>query len=78
MPRGQDSSVSTRENPKVDRATDSNDDSRKNRRGAYLLLGLLVVFLHGSWSVYQIQFRSLPLPLMLSRLERGVSLKLWR
>lgn len=55
--------MSTRENPKVDRATDSNDDSRKNRRGAYLLLGLLIVFLHGSWSVYQIQFGSLPLPL---------------
>jgi hypothetical protein len=46
--------VSTRENPKVDRATDSNDDSRKNRRGAYLLLGLLIEFLHGSWSVYKI------------------------
>lgn len=63
MPRGQCSSVSTRENSKVDRATDSNDDSRKNRRGAYLLLGLLIVFIHGSWSVYHIQFGSLPLPL---------------
>jgi len=55
--------VSTREKPKVDQAIDSNDDRRKHRRGAYLLLGLLIIFLHGSWSVYQIQFGSLPLPL---------------
>ncbi|XP_066369448.1 uncharacterized protein [Miscanthus floridulus] len=63
MPRGQGSSVSTREKPKVDQAIDSNDDRHKHRRGAYLLLGLLIIFLHGSWSVYQIQFGSLPLPL---------------
>ncbi|CAL5068939.1 unnamed protein product [Urochloa decumbens] len=63
MPRGQGSSVSTREKPKVDQAVDSNEENRKHRRGAYLLLGLLIVFLHGSWSVYQIQFGNLPLPL---------------
>ncbi|TKW05487.1 hypothetical protein SEVIR_7G179300v4 [Setaria viridis] len=63
IPRGQGSSMSNRENPKVDQAVDSNEESRKHRRGAYLLLGLLIVFLHGSWSVYQIQFGNLPLPL---------------
>ncbi|CAL5030978.1 unnamed protein product [Urochloa decumbens] len=63
MPRGQGSSVSTREKPKVDQAVDSNEENRMHRRGAYLLLGLLIVFLHGSWSVYQIQFGNLPLPL---------------
>ncbi|RLM65061.1 endoplasmic reticulum metallopeptidase 1 [Panicum miliaceum] len=63
MPRGQGSSVSTREKPKGDRAVDPNEDNRKHRRGAYLLLGLLIVFLHGSWSVYRIQFGNLPLPL---------------
>lgn len=56
MPRGQGSSVSTQ-------SVDSNEDNHKHRRGAYLLLGLLIIFFHGSWSVYQIQFGSLPLPL---------------
>jgi hypothetical protein len=55
--------MSNRDNHKVDQALDSNEESRKHRRGAYLLLGLMIVFLHGSWSVYQIQFGSLPLPL---------------
>ncbi|KAJ1265823.1 hypothetical protein BS78_08G103700 [Paspalum vaginatum] len=63
MPRGKGSSVSTREKPKVDQAIGSAEDSRKHRRGAYLLLGLLIVFLHGSWSLYNIQFGNLPLPL---------------
>ncbi|KAL6903480.1 hypothetical protein ACP4OV_004293 [Aristida adscensionis] len=63
MPRGRGSSVSNHEGPKVDEATDSNEDNYKHRRGAYLLLGLLIVFLHGSWSVYRIQFANLPLPL---------------
>jgi hypothetical protein len=63
MPRGQGSSVSTREKPKGDRAVDPNEDNCKHRRGAYLLLGLLIVFLHGSWSVYRFQFGNLPLPL---------------
>lgn len=63
MPRGQGSSASAHEKPKVDQAIDSKDDNRKQRRGAYLLLGLFIIFLHGSWSVYQIQFGSLPLPL---------------
>ena len=55
--------MTTREKPKVDQAVDPNEDNRKHRRGAYLLLGLLIVFLHGSWSVYRIQFGNLPLPL---------------
>ncbi|KAL6652369.1 hypothetical protein ACP70R_011294 [Stipagrostis hirtigluma subsp. patula] len=63
MPRVRGSSVSTRERPKVDEAVDSNEDNHKQRRGAYLLLGLLIVFLHGSWSVYRIQFGNFPLPL---------------
>ncbi|KAJ1256911.1 hypothetical protein BS78_K268900 [Paspalum vaginatum] len=63
MPRGKGSSVSAREKPKVDQAIGSAEDSRKHRRGAYLLLGLLIVFLHGSWSLYNIQFGNLPLPL---------------
>ncbi|CAN6249394.1 unnamed protein product [Urochloa humidicola] len=63
MPRVQGSSVPTQEKPKVDQPVDSNEENRKHRRGAYLLLGLLIIFLHGSWSVYQIQFGNLPLPL---------------
>ncbi|XP_062226190.1 uncharacterized protein LOC133924597 [Phragmites australis] len=63
MPRGRGSSVSTHEKPKVDEAVDSDENNHKHRRGAYLLLGLLIVFLHGSWSVYRIQFANLPLPL---------------
>ncbi|WVZ90740.1 hypothetical protein U9M48_037013 [Paspalum notatum var. saurae] len=63
MPRGQGSSVSTREKPKVGQAIGSAEDNRKHRRGAYLLLGLLIVFLHGSWTLYNIQFGNLPLPL---------------
>ncbi|CAN6276315.1 unnamed protein product [Urochloa humidicola] len=63
MTRVQGSSVPTQEKPKVDQAVDSNEENHKHRRGAYLLLGLLIVFLHGSWSVYQIQFGNLPLPL---------------
>ncbi|KAK3142049.1 hypothetical protein QOZ80_4BG0341540 [Eleusine coracana subsp. coracana] len=63
MPRGRGSSSSTNEKPKVDEVADSNVDNRKHRRGAYLLLGLLIVFLHGSWSVYRTQFGNLPLPL---------------
>ncbi|KAF8702733.1 hypothetical protein HU200_032561 [Digitaria exilis] len=63
MPQGQGSSMSAREKPKVDQAVDSNGDKRKHKRGAYLLLGLLIIFFHGSWSVYQIQFGNLPLPL---------------
>nr|CAB3487673.1 unnamed protein product [Digitaria exilis] len=55
--------MSAREKPKVDQAVDSNGDKRKHKRGAYLLLGLLIIFFHGSWSVYQIQFGNLPLPL---------------
>jgi hypothetical protein len=74
MPRGRGSSVSTSEKPKVDKVADSNEDNRKHRRGAYLLLGLLIVFLHGSWSVYCIQFRNLPLPLDAERAgKRGFS-----
>ncbi|KAG2573399.1 hypothetical protein PVAP13_7KG236700 [Panicum virgatum] len=63
MPRGQGSSMTTREKPKVDQAVDPNENNPKHRRGAYLLLGLLIIFLHGSWSVYRIQFGNLPLPL---------------
>lgn len=63
MPRGQGSTVSTRGKSKVDQTIDSTQDNHKHRRGAYLLLGLLIVFLHGSWSVYNIQFGNLPLPL---------------
>lgn len=63
MPRGRGSSSSTSEKPKVDEVAGSNEDNRKHRRGAYLLVGLLIVFLHGSWSVYRTQFGNLPLPL---------------
>ncbi|XP_037480021.1 endoplasmic reticulum metallopeptidase 1-like [Triticum dicoccoides] len=63
MPRGQASSVSTHERPRVDAAVVSDKDNGRHRRSAYLLLGLLIVFLHGSWSVYRMQFANLPLPL---------------
>ncbi|KAM3298938.1 hypothetical protein ACQJBY_040436 [Aegilops geniculata] len=63
MPRGQASSVSTREKPRVDAVVVSDKDNGRHRRSAYLLLGLLIVFLHGSWSVYRMQFANLPLPL---------------
>lgn len=55
--------MSTQENLRIDQAVDSNEENHNHRRGAYLLLGLLIVFLHGSWSVYNIQFGNLPLPL---------------
>ncbi|KAL5216027.1 hypothetical protein ABZP36_007428 [Zizania latifolia] len=63
MPRGRGSSVSTHEKPKDDEAVNTNPDHSRHRRTTYLLLGLLIVFLHGSWSVYRIQFANLPLPL---------------
>ncbi|KAF7002706.1 hypothetical protein CFC21_018151 [Triticum aestivum] len=63
MPRGRGSSVSTHEKPNVDAAVDSDKDNSRHKRSAYLLLGLFILFVHGSWSVYRMQFASLPLPL---------------
>jgi hypothetical protein len=63
MPRGRGSSVTTHEKPKVDEAVSTNEDYGRRRRTPFLLLGLLMVFLHGSWSVYRFQFANLPLPL---------------
>ncbi|KAM3388372.1 hypothetical protein ACQJBY_010881 [Aegilops geniculata] len=63
MPRGRGSSVSTHEKPNVDAAVDSDKDNSRHKRSAYLLLGLFILFLHGSWSVYRMQFANLPLPL---------------
>uniref|UniRef100_A0ACD5V4G3 Uncharacterized protein n=1 Tax=Avena sativa TaxID=4498 RepID=A0ACD5V4G3_AVESA len=63
MPRGQGSSVSVPEKPKVDERVSSDKDNIRHRRSPFLLLGLLIIFLHGSWSVYCTQFASLPLPL---------------
>lgn len=63
MPRGRGSSVTTHEKPKVDEAVSANEDYGRRRRTPFLLLGLLMVFLHGSWSVYRFQFANLPLPL---------------
>ncbi|CAM0903764.1 unnamed protein product [Alopecurus aequalis] len=51
------------ERPKLDEGVNSDNGSNRHRRSAYLLLGLLIIFLHGSWSVYRIQFGGLPLPL---------------
>jgi hypothetical protein len=51
------------EKPKVDEGVTSDNDNNKHKRSPYLLLGLLILFLHGSWSVYRMQFASLPLPL---------------
>ena len=55
--------MSMPEEPEVDRGANSDSGNSRHRRSAYLLLGLLIVFLHGSWSVYSTQFASLPLPL---------------
>uniref|UniRef100_A0A453CHA3 Uncharacterized protein n=1 Tax=Aegilops tauschii subsp. strangulata TaxID=200361 RepID=A0A453CHA3_AEGTS len=63
MPRGRGSSVSTHEKLNVDAAVDSDKDNSRHKRSAYLLLGLFILFLHGSWSVYRMQFANLPLPL---------------
>uniref|UniRef100_A0A0D9W782 Vacuolar membrane protease n=1 Tax=Leersia perrieri TaxID=77586 RepID=A0A0D9W782_9ORYZ len=63
MPRGRGSTVTASEKTKVDEAVSRNEDYGKHRRTPFLLLGLLIVFLHGSWSVYRVQFANLPLPL---------------
>ncbi|KAE8814431.1 endoplasmic reticulum metallopeptidase 1 [Hordeum vulgare] len=63
MRRGRGSSVSTQEKPNADAAVDSDKYNSRHKRSAYLLLGLFILFLHGSWSVYRMQFANLPLPL---------------
>ncbi|KQJ83633.1 hypothetical protein BRADI_5g15930v3 [Brachypodium distachyon] len=63
MPRGRGSPVSNPKETNVEETTNSNKDNTRHSRSVYLLLGLLIVFLHGSWSVYRTQFGNLPLPL---------------
>jgi hypothetical protein len=49
--------------PEVDEGVSSDKDNNRHRRSPYLLLTLLIIFLHGSWSVYRMQYASLPFPL---------------